>query len=144
MSEQEKNIELVKDMFYAYDKGDIKTIVESLAEDKIDWKCPLTNDFSGMEFAKPRHNRHEVESFFKEFLGAIEPIEVKPLRYTAQEDRVIVEGIEHSKVKSTGIEYKVAFVMVVGLSKGKVTEFNYYADTADVRLALQGKVSKAA
>jgi hypothetical protein len=144
MTEQEKNIEIVKDMFSAYGRKDLKALVAHVAEDKVDWKCPVTGDISGMDFAKPRHNRHEVESFFKEFLDAIEPIEEKPVRFTAQDDRVIVEGIEHSKVRSTGVEYKAAFVMVIELKEGKVTQFHYYLDTEDIRRALRGEVSKAA
>ncbi len=144
MTQQEKNKEIVKDMFTAYDRKDLKTLTGSVAEDKVDWKCPVTNDFSGMSFAKPRHNRREVESFLNEFLDAIEPIEMKPMRFTAQDDRVIVEGIEHSRVKSTGIEYRSDWVMVVGLKDGKVTQFHYYLDTTDMRRALKGEVSKAA
>lgn len=144
MTEQEKNIQIVKDMFSAYDKKDIKSIIDSLAEDRVDWKCPVTSDISGMEFAKPRHNRHEVESFFKEFLGSIEPIEEKPARFTAQDDRVIVEGTEHSRVKATGLEYTADFVMVVELKNGKATVFHYYQDTAEIRQALRGEVRRAA
>lgn len=144
MTEQGKNMEIVKAMFAAYDRRDVKTILDSLTEDKVDWKCPVTSDISGMDFAKPRHNRSEVENFFREFLDAVEPIETKPVRFTAQDDRVIVEGTEHSKVRSTGMEYKAGFVMVIGLRNGKVTEFHYYLDTVDVRRALRGEVSKAA
>lgn len=144
MTEQEKNIEIVKNMFSAYDKGDTKTVINSLSEDKVNWKCPVTSDVSGMSFAEPRHNRPEVESFFKEFLGAVEPIETKPVRFTAQDDRVIVEGTEYSKVKSTGMEYKSDFVMVIGLNKGKVTTLHYYLDTVDIRRALRGEIRKAA
>ncbi len=143
MTEQEKNIKILKDMFDAYGKGDLKTIINGV-DDKVDWKCPVTNDVSGIIWAKPRHNRHEVESFFKELLDHIAPIEMKPLRFTAQDDRVIVEGIEHSKIKSTGSEYKVEWVMVFVLKKGKVTHLYEYVDTADVTRALRGEARKAA
>ena len=63
MTEQEKNIQIVKDMFSAYGKGDIKTITDSVA-DHVDWKCPVMNDLSLISWAKPRHNPLEVQSFF--------------------------------------------------------------------------------
>jgi ketosteroid isomerase-like protein len=144
MTEQEKNIKIVQNMFSAYDKGDIKTIINNVADDKVDWKCPVASDISSISWAKPRHNRQEVESFFKELQENIEPIELKPLRFTAQDDRVIVEGIEHSKIRSTGNEYKVDWVMVCVLKNGKVTLLYDYLDTADVIRASQREIRKAA
>jgi ketosteroid isomerase-like protein len=144
MTEQEKNIQIVKDMFSAYNKGDIKTIVDHVAGDKLEWKCPVTNDFTGLDFAKPRHTRQEVESFFREYLGVIDPIEAKTLRFMAQDDRVIVELIERGRIKATGKEYSTPAVMVIGLKNEKVTMLHYYLDTTEVRRELEAKVSKAA
>lgn len=144
MTEQEKNIQIVKDMFSAYDKGDLKTLINSVADDKVDWKCPVTNDISTISWAKPRHNRQEVESFFNEFRENVEHIEMKPLRFTAQDDCVVVEGKEHSRIRSTGNEYSVDWVMVFVLKNGKVTELYEYLDTAEVTRALQQEVRKAA
>lgn len=145
MTVQEKNIQIVKDMFSAYNRGDIKTITEHLAGDKLDWKCPVTNDFTGMDFAKLRHARQEVESFFREFLGVIEPIEAKTLHVTAQDDRVIVELTERARIKATGKEYSTPAVMVIELKKEKATMVHYYLDTAVIRRALlEAKMNKAA
>jgi ketosteroid isomerase-like protein len=144
MTLQEKNIKIVKDMFSAYNKGDIKTITEHLAGDKCDWKIPMTNDFTGLDFAKPRSTRQEVESFFKEFLAVIDPIEAKTLRYTAQDDRVIVELNDLGRIKATGKEYSTPAIMVIELKNEKVTMLHYYMDTSEVRRALEGKISKAA
>ncbi|OGW41432.1 MAG: hypothetical protein A2010_01775 [Nitrospirae bacterium GWD2_57_9] len=144
MTEQEKNITIVKGMFDAFRRGDLKAIISSVA-DKVDWRCPVTNDWSGpVTWGKPRHNRQEIESFFKELLRDITPVEMKPIRFTAQDDRVIVEGADHSKATATGIEYLVNWVMVVTLWNGKVTLMHDYFDTAEIVRALEGRVSKAA
>jgi hypothetical protein len=144
MTDQEKNTKIVKDMFDAFGRHDLKSVIDSVAA-TVDWKCPVTNDLSGpITWAKPRHSRQEVEKFFKELLRNITPIEMKPIRFTAQDDRVIVEGADHSKAASTGIEYLVNWVMVFTLKSGKVTLMHDYFDTVEIARALEGKVSKAA
>lgn len=144
MTEQEKNIKIVKDMFEAFGRGDLRSVISSLA-DAVEWRCPVTNDSSGpVTWGKTRRNRAEVESFFKEVLRDITPIEMKPLRFTAQDDRVVVEGADHSKATATGIEYLVNWVAVFTLRDGRVTVMHDYFDTAEIGRALEGKLSKAA
>ena len=143
MTEQEKNIKIVKELFHAFGRGDVSFIVNSLA-DRVEWRCPVTNTISGpVTWGKTRHNRLEVEAFFKELLRDITPLEMKPLRFTARDDRVMIEGADHSKATATGIEYLVNWVMVVTLENGKVTLVHDYFDTAEIARALEGRVSKA-
>lgn len=143
MTEQEINMQIVKQLFLAYEKGDIKTIIAGLA-DHVDWKCPVMNDFSLITWANPRHNPVEVQSFFTEFLEKVEPLSMQPLRYTAQDDRVIVEGTERSRIRSTGGEYSVDWVMVFVMKNGKCTQVSDYLDTTAVIRAMRKEVSKAA
>jgi ketosteroid isomerase-like protein len=144
MTGEDTNIQIVQELFSAYNKGDIKTIISHLAEDKCDWRVPVTNDYHGMDFAKPRHNRREIESFFKEFLSVIEPLEAKALRFTAQNGRVFIELVERGRIKATGEEYSTPVAMLCELKNGKVTMLHYYVDTTEVRRALEANISKAA
>ncbi len=143
MTEQEKNIQIIRDMFTAYGKGDINTIIDGLA-DNVDWRCPVLNDLSLISWAKPRRSPSEVQSFFIEFLEEVEPLSMQPLRFTAQDDRVIVEGKEHSRIRSTGSEYLVDWVMVFVMKNGKCTQVSDFLDTSEVIRAMQQKVRKVA
>ncbi len=144
MTEEGKNVQIVRDMFAAFDRGDLKSLLNFVA-DKVEWRAPVTNDISGpIVWAKPRRTKPEVESFFKEYLENIKPIEMKPLRVTAKDDRVIVEGTERSRVISTGSEYHVSWVMLFTLKNGLVTLFDNYLDTSDVLKALGMTLRKAA
>lgn len=144
MTEQEKNIKIVKEMFEAFDRRDLGSLVQRLA-DSVEWRCPVTNAASGpVTWGRTRHTPREVEAFFREMLRDVTPLEMKPLRFTAQDDRVIVEGADHSKATATGIEYLVNWVMVFTLRNGKVTIMHDYFDTAEIARALEGRVSKAA
>jgi ketosteroid isomerase-like protein len=144
MTEQEKNIRTVKEMFEAFGRRDLKAVISSLA-DTVEWRCPVTNDLSGpVTWGKVRHGRREVEGFFRELLRDITPIEMKPLRFTAQGDRVVVEGADHSKAAATGREYLVNWIALFTLKNGKVTVMHDYFDTAEIARALEGRVSRAA
>lgn len=144
MTEQETNIKIVKEMFDAYARRDLKALISNLANN-VDWRCPVTNDYSGpVTWGKPRHNRREVEDFFTEVMRDVTPIEMKPIRFTAREDRVIVEGADLSKTTATGIEFLTNWVMVITLKNGKVTIMHDYFDTAEIAKALEGRISKAA
>lgn len=143
MNEQEKNLKIVKETFEAFGRRDIRSVIRNVA-DTVDWRWPVTNGPGPISWAKPRQNRQGVEKFFKELLRSVTPIELKPIRFTAQDDRVVVEGADHSKATATGLEYLVNWVMVIALRDGKITIMHDYFDTAEIIRALEGRVSRAA
>ncbi len=145
MTELEKNnIQLVKDVFAAIGKGDINYVLNQLAND-IDWQSPATGSTSGaIPWARPRYSREEVGAFFKELLEKVKLVEMKPITYTAQDDRVIVEGYTHGIVNSTGREYTSNWLMAITVENGKCIRMRHYYDTADVSKAFPVEVRKAA
>jgi len=137
MSEQE-NVQVVKQMFEAFGKGDIMIVLNMLAED-IDWQSPVRRtEPEEISWAKPRHSREEVAEFFKELAEKVQPEPMEVLEYTAQGDRVIVEGKNRGTVKSTGRTYEHDWVMVFTLRNSKIVRYRHYYDTADVLVAFQG------
>jgi ketosteroid isomerase-like protein len=71
MTEQEKNIMIVKNMFEAFQRRDQSAVIDSLSE-TVEWRCPVTNVLSGtVTWGKPRRGKEGVESFFKELLRDI-------------------------------------------------------------------------
>jgi ketosteroid isomerase-like protein len=146
MTTQEKNIQLIKDMFATFKKGDAQALINYVAED-CDWWSPVTNTSSdAIPWATPRHGRGEVSSLFSEIFTKVKPIEIKPEHYTAQEDYCIVEGSSRGLTLATGCEFYINWVMVCTLRDGKITRFRNYFDTADLSKALMGtcEVRKAA
>lgn len=92
-----------------------------------------------MPWAKPRHSREEVSSFFKELLDNVQPKKFEIFQFTAQDDRVIVEGMNSGKVKSTGCAYEHDWVMVFTLRDGKIIRYRHYYDTADILMAFRNR-----
>lgn len=139
MTELERNIQIVKDMHEAFTKGDLPAVLGYLADD-IDWQAPATRTISKeITWSKPRRGRKEVEDFFKDLRGKVKPEKLDLLAFTAQDDRVIVEGTSYGTAISTGCSYHNDWVMMFTLRDGKVIKFRQYYDSADVAAAFHAK-----
>jgi ketosteroid isomerase-like protein len=146
MTEQEKNVQIVKDVFAALNRGDLQYLLNGLA-DAVEWQSPVTDTITEpISWAKPRRTREDVAAFFRELFAKVKLLELKPLLYTAQDDRVYVEGMTRGIVNSTGREYTSNWVMVINILHGKCTRLHHYYDTADVSkaFAFAAEVRKAA
>ena len=144
MTEQEKNIQLVKDVYSAIARGDVQTVLNSLA-DNVDWQSPVTNIVSEpISWAKPRKNRDEVKAFFRELFEKVKILDMKPITFIAQDDRVVVEGTLRGIVNSTNREYLFNWVMVFTIKNGKCVRMHNYGDTADISRAFLMEMRKAA
>lgn len=136
MNEQE-NVQVVQQMFAAFGQGNLPAVLDTLAEN-VYWQSPVTRTVSReISWARPRHSREEVATFFKELLEGVQPERMETLEFTVQGDRVIVEGKNRGTVKSTGHTYEHDWVMVFTLREGKIVKLRHYYDTADILVAFQ-------
>lgn len=98
MSEQE-NVQAVQRLYAAFERGDVHSALEMLTED-VDWRSPVTRtEPSELSRARPRRGRGQVAQFFKELGEKVQPEQFKLLKFTAQGDRVVVEGRNRGRVK---------------------------------------------
>jgi steroid delta-isomerase-like uncharacterized protein len=136
MKEQE-NVQVVQRMFAAFGQRNLPAALDTLAED-VYWQSPITRTVSReISWARPRHGREQVAAFFKELFDAVEPERLETLQFTAQGDRVIVEGKNKGTVRSTGKKYEHDWVMVFAVVDGKIVKLQHYYDTADILVAFQ-------
>jgi uncharacterized protein len=134
MSEQQ-NIELVQRMISAVGQGDMRTVMETL-DDNIVFQSPVTRtEHKGITWSRPRHGPRELMEFFNELHvnAAVEQFE--DLTFTAQGDRVIIEGRNRGTARATGKTYEHTWVMVFVVRNGKISEHRHYYDTADIEPA---------
>jgi ketosteroid isomerase-like protein len=136
MNEQ-ANVEVVHRHFAAFEQGDFRAALDVFA-DEVDFQSPVTRTApKEISWARSRHNREEIAAFFKE-LGEKMGIErMETLTFTAQGDRVIVEGRNRGTVRSTGRTYEHEWVMVFTLREGKIVRCRHYYDTADLVAAFR-------
>jgi len=135
MTKEQENVRVVQQWFAAFDQGNIPAALDTFAED-VDFQSPVTRTMPlEISWAKPRHSREEVATFFKELSEKMQIERMETLWFTAQDDRVIVEGRNRGTVKSTGRSYEHDWVFVLTVREGKIIRLRHYYDTADISQA---------
>ena len=138
MNERE-NVEVVRRHFAAFEHRDLMAALDVFA-DEVDFHSPVTRTSpKEISWAQSRHTRDEVAAFFKELGEKMEIERMETLGFTAQGDRVIVEGRNRGKVRSTGRTYEHDWVMVFTLRAGKIVRCRHYYDTADLVAAFRSE-----
>ena len=138
MSEKE-NVQTVKKMFEAFNRRDIPAVLDILS-DYVEWQSPVTRiQTDEISWSKPRHGKEEVAVFFKDLSEKVQPDKLVPLEFTAQAERVVVEGKNRGIVRSNGKAYEHDWVMIFTMHKGKIAKMRHYYDTTDIRIAFRGK-----
>ena len=141
MSEQateQINVQLIKDCYAAFQRGDIQTILNNLTED-VQWVAPNVEVVAGTY-----RGRDGVAKFFEKVAEISDFLSFEPREYVAQRDRVITLGSYHATAKSTGRSYQSDWAMSFTLRDGKVSRFQEYTDTAAIQAALPSVSSATA
>jgi ketosteroid isomerase-like protein len=138
MSIEEANAQWIQQMFAAFDRGDIPTVLGMVADD-ADWQSPVIRAVSEeVPWARPRQGRGEVAAFFRELNEQMQIEKMETGAYTAQGDRVVVEGKNRGTVRATGRSYEHDWVMVFTMRQGQIVRMRHYYDTADILAAIRG------
>jgi uncharacterized protein len=135
MSEQD-NIQVVQAHLAAFGRGDIHAALAVVAE-AVDWQSPATGTPNElMPWSAIRRTRAEVGQFFADMSAHTEPQAFEIFAITAQGDRVVLEGRNRGRARSTGRGYEHDWVMVFDIKDGLIARHRHYYDTADVVAAL--------
>ncbi len=121
----EKNIELVKQLYFAFSIKDINAILGLLSED-VEWGEP-ENPFNPAGGTKRGH------SGFLEWLNigrnAEDILALEPKRFLCDSDSVAVVGYMKCLAKTTGKIYESDFVHFVIVKDNKICKFQEFFDT---------------
>ena len=129
---EKENVKIVKQMFETVEMGNIPDALDMFAED-IYWQSPVTQTGSkDLSWFKPRHGRTEVAEFFKELRDKVITDKFEFVDFTAQGDKVVVEGNNSGTVISTGKVYEHDWVMIFQLEDKKIIKYQHYYDTNDL------------
>ena len=127
-----ENVQIVKDAFAAFGRGDIQGVLALLAED-IEWIVPG----EGLPLAGTYRGHAAVASFFQKVLEMFEYSSVEPREFLAEADRVLVVGFESGRVKATNRTFEAHWVIAFTVRNGKVTNVRDYIDTLAQARALE-------
>jgi ketosteroid isomerase-like protein len=119
-----ENLQLVKDGYAAFGRGDLPGLLSLLAEDVV-WDMPG----DGLPIAGSYRGRDGVASFFEKLRHQADILEFQPREFLADGDRVLVVGWERMKIKATGRGADIDWVMSFTIRNGKIAAFREYTDT---------------
>jgi ketosteroid isomerase-like protein len=138
MSIQE-NVQIVKDGFAAFGRGDMQGLLALFAED-IEWIIPG----EGWPLAGTYRRHAGVADFFQKISEMLEISFLEPREFVAQGDRVLVVGFSRGRVKATNRAFENNWVIAFTVRNGKVTNVREYIDTLALARGFEMPVSVAA
>ena len=119
-----ENLQLVKDGYAAFGRGDLPGLLSLLAEDVV-WDIPG----DGLPMAGSFRGQDGVASFFEKLQRETDILEFQPREFLGDGDRVLVVGWERVKIKATGRGAEINWVMSFTIRDGKIAAFREYTDT---------------
>jgi uncharacterized protein len=119
------NVQIVKDGYAAYLRGDIQGLLALFAED-IEWINPGDG---GYPLAGTYRGLAEVAGFIQKLSEVFEISLFEPREFVAEGDRVLVVGFDRGTVKATNRTVEGHWVMAFTLRNGKLTNAREYLDT---------------
>jgi len=129
------NIDLIQDLYAAFLRGDIGTIVAAVTPD-VHWSVngrqtdfPVLGTFKG-----PR----EVEKFFALVNEHEQISEFTPQQFHAIDDKVFVHGHYAGTLSKTGRKVDSDWLHVFTVKGGKVSTFKEFSDTAQFAEGFRG------
>jgi hypothetical protein len=123
------NIAAVQNLYAAFGRGDIDTIIAGAAPD-IDWESVgRKSDYPALG---RRKGAVQVREFFKIVFDSEEFSDFSPREFYAADDKVFVLGSYSFKMKSTGKPVACEWVHVFTFRDGKVTRWREHTDTAQI------------
>lgn len=122
----QENILVVEKAYNNFKSGDIKSLLETLAED-VQWELP---SMENVPFSGKRAGREQVRQFFATLAELQESLQFEPREFIADRDKVVSLGYYRWRVKSTDKTFECPFAHVFTIRDGKVVRFQEFMDTA--------------
>ncbi len=120
------NIQVVKDGYASYQRGDIPSLLEMVTDD-VQWYMPGPSEVPA---AGRRAGRDQVAEFFTKLNESDEVLAFEPRTYLADGDTVVVLGRYSARVKATGRTTDFEWVHVFSVRDGKIASWEQFYDTA--------------
>lgn len=133
-----ENLQLVKDGYAAFGRGDLPGLLSLLAED-------IVRDMpgEGLPISGRYRGRDGVASFFEKLRQEADIMEFQPREFLADGDRVLVVGWERMKIKTSGRGAEIDWVMSFTVRNGKIAAFRQYTDTKAIADAYKSATAAA-
>jgi len=128
----QENVQIVKDSYAAFGRGDIQGLLALFAED-IEWIAPG----EGLPRAGTYRGQAAVADLLQKLSETVEFSSFEPREFVAEGDRVLVAGFESGRLKATNRTFEGHWVMAFTVRKGRVTNVQEYNDTLALARAFE-------
>ena len=138
MSEQQ-NLELVRQGYAAFGRGDIEGIVK-LLDSHVSWVTPGPED---VPTAGTRRGHAAVRQFFATLLSTFDITSFEPRDFLTQGDKVVVLGNSAEGPRGTGRTVDFRWVHIFTVRNGLVVSFEERADVSALVEELRAAQARA-
>jgi ketosteroid isomerase-like protein len=135
MSNEEENVQVVKNFFAAIGSGDKQALL-ALVDEGMEWIIPGED----WPLAGTHRGHAGVAAVLRKAAEEIEMTFPKPPEFVAQGGRVLVVGVATGKIKATTRTFKDDWVFDITVRNGKLTKIREYIDTQALAKASAGGV----
>jgi ketosteroid isomerase-like protein len=125
-----ENVQLIKNAYAAFQKGDIAALLNSCDENVESLGITATGGV--LPQAGVRHGRIAVAEFFEHVAETTGFTAFKPREFVAQRDTVVAVGDYVARMTSGGQWKSSTWVMLFTVRHGKVVRFREYSDGAPI------------
>jgi ketosteroid isomerase-like protein len=122
----QQNLNVVRQGYDAFSRGDIDALL-ALLDEQVDWRTPGPPELST---AGARHGRAQVAQFFMAINELLEVQQFEPRTFVAEGDRVVVLGVDTSKVRASGRVLSTSWAHAFTVRDGRIVAFEEYMDTS--------------
>jgi ketosteroid isomerase-like protein len=137
----QENIDLVKEGYAAFARGDIEAILADYSDDII-WE-PVIGAGPHVPTAGIRRGKAAVREFFRILAETTDFERFEAQEFIAQGDKVVVLGTYAAIPRSTGRRHASDWVMVFTIADGRVVSFREFSDSAGINAAYDLKAAAA-
>jgi hypothetical protein len=124
------NVTTMQNLYAAFGRGDIETVLGGM-DPNIEWREAESNPYdSGEPWIGPEAI---LNNLFVKLGGEWDGFAANPKEFHDAGDTVVVEGRYTGTYKATGKNVDAQMTHVWRLRDGKVTSFQQYVDTAQLR-----------
>ncbi len=136
----EQNVKLVQEIYAAFLRGDIETVLGSISDDIVFTipgppQMPTAGTWRGLA---------GMREFFAKLAESVEFTAFNPREYIGSGDRVIVLGDYAARLRGNNKNASSEWVMAWRLRDGKAVEFREYNDTLAIAEAFDAATRVAA
>lgn len=119
---------IVEEMFTAFGNGDLEGFLKTVSADTV-WIYHGTqiipkNTYEGFE---------GIRSFVSGILSYADMISFEPLEYIIEDNKVVVLGQEHQRVKKTGQERQQKWVQIYTIKNGLIARMEEFATSEIIK-----------